>query len=56
MGSNDNLLIVCLYVDDLLVTSSDIEKIDRLKFTTIFFSMEFVHYNNGIFLQGRYIM
>jgi len=53
MGSNDNLLIVCLYVNDLLVTSSDIAKIDRLMFTMIFFNMEFLHYDNGIFSSRK---
>ena len=69
MSNNGELLIVCLYVDDLLVTGSAVVEIDRFKITmnpeyeitdlgilSHFLGMEFVHYPNGIILhQSRYI-
>lgn len=68
-NTNDDLMIICLYVDDLLVTGSNEQEIVKLKRQMMteyemtglgklsyFLGMEFVSCEKGIFLhQKKYI-
>lgn len=65
-GTREDLMIICLYVDDLLVTRSNLKGIEEFKRTmeaefemidlgklSYFLGMEFTHTTAGMILHQR---